>query len=779
MARKKKRDVRINENADIYDEGKGGVILKDGNTEGLLALVKVSEAVNVKQDHDANINFIGFNGKLKVENPSTVDRLWDIDVSLKNIEGTDLEEEKIRIQELGITEEDNVESREFKISGDIQNLLLVKEYINTLPDADNILNNNDIETDLLKLKEKVSDIEVETIDEIDEPEIEEEVEEPEIEEEIEEPEIEEEVEEPEIEEEVEEPEIEEEEEEPEIEEEVEEPEIEEEAEELIDYESYTVSELKEYCEEKGIKIPPRAKKAEIIELIREAEENKEEYDAAAEYTLESYGIAINKVNTVSFAIALHSLFENPITEIKVTKEVPTEFRNIKVLNTSIGTAEVKDNQIIWTIDELDPELTSILKISAVITVDTKESVKTGPIEITYKATSSFTGGLDIEKFDAFTNNRHYIDMIERDEDPGVWDCKLVFENPSEFKIEVIDIDVHAADEPDTNFIALEEEYSPSLPAGAQWHSASWQYESEDYPSFRKQIDFRVLSELQAEVLGTIAIEEIELTLASITGDLLYEEPEIVEVPEELREENVILLPSYKESEVKSTMKVINDGSSPLNEVKFTQKGFTENFKPPEPEEIEVLWDGDKVELTPEEVKITPDSVQIVLENLKERPTEMFEPESVIEVKYPIHSENPPRDLEFSPDVVYNANTYPIGQELEYIPEEKIPIFKVYHIRRKYRVGKEIIPIGDMGNYQIKLHYENMGEMALKNFVLIDKVPDNFEYSDFSSEPKITDEVGTDTLEWAIEILEKGDVLEISYNIKGSGEYHPSDAQLAF
>ena len=346
---------------------------------------------------------------------------------------------------------------------------------------------------------------------------------------------------------------------------------------------------------------------------------------------------------------------------------------------------------------------------------------------------------------------------------------------------------------------------PTLPSGAEWHSALWQYENEDNPSFRKEINFTVLSELQAEVSGTIAIEDVELGLASITGVVSYEVPGIPVVkvveerppeveavaPEEIEIEEKgeileIRLPSYTETDIEATLTVTNDGSTPLNEVKINQKAFTEYFRPPNPDdpenpdEIKLLWDGNEVELDPDAVTIDENSIQINLQNLKDSPTGMFEPDSTIEVKFPIHAVSPPKETEFETDVVYNANTYPIGQELEYLPiPEEIPRLVVIHIRRKYRLVKEIIPFGEFGNYQIVLRYENLGDMPLTEFVLIDKVPDNFEYSEFSLEPEITDEVGTDTLKWSIELLEEGEKLEISYNIKGTGEYHPSDAQLAF
>ena len=133
------------------------------------------------------------------------------------------------------------------------------------------------------------------------------------------------------------------------------------------------------------------------------------------------------------------------------------------------------------------------------------------------------------------------------------------------------------------------------------------------------------------------------------------------------------------------------------------------------------------------------------------------------------------------NVIVNANTYPIGPELEYIPEvEEIPKLKAIHIRRKYRVGKDIIPMGnELGSYEIKIHIENVGTFPLKNMSLKDKIPDSFERSDFSLEPQITDLKGEDILQWDIESIDEGELLEITYNIKGTGEYNASEAQETF
>ena len=145
---------------ETYDEDtgelEGAIYLKDGNRSGLLALVKIVEEVKATQNHEAELESLGFRGKLNVENPSDQDRLWDIDISLENIDATNLKSNEIKIQELGTSDDDNVESQNFKITGEAKNLLIVKEYINTLANAGDILNINDIEADLSNLKDQTA-----------------------------------------------------------------------------------------------------------------------------------------------------------------------------------------------------------------------------------------------------------------------------------------------------------------------------------------------------------------------------------------------------------------------------------------------------------------------------------------------------------------------------------------------------------------------------------------------------------------------------------------------
>ncbi len=650
-------------------EVEGKILLKNGNKRGKLALVKIIEQVDVKQDHEANIDNIGFSGKLNVENPSKVDRIWDIDIHLKNIGETDLKSDHIKIRELGTDEDNNIDSRPFKITGEAKNLLLVKEYINTLSNAEDILNTRDIEADLLK----------------------------------------------------------------------------------IEGHSTSTSSI-------------------------EKDDDEEEYEGGID-TLESYGISIDKENTVTYAIAMHSLFEKPIKNVKVTKTVPGEFSKVTIKNTTAGRAERSGGEVVWTIDKMNSKTTELLTFTASITAKTIESIKTGEIKVIYEAASSFSGGLDIDKFDAYTHNRFFVDIMERDEEPEVWDCKLIFENSSEFIVELLNADVYCPVDKSKKLVDIDPNDVPRLPSGAQFHSKPWMIESEDYPTFRKLLEFRVLPNFMTIVNGSIAITDVELSIASITSDVIYSLSELESGAKREGLEDLLHVPTFKETNVYASVKIENNGSAPLNEVSVKHQYYSEEYKPPTSDELTFYLDGNEVELDVSAVDVVSDVLTIALKDLKDSGTGMIKPKSTLEVIYPIHCVKPSKDARFETEVICLANTYPLSNELESRPD--VPVIEAVHLRRKFRIGKEVMAIGSLGEYEIILSIENIGEMTLQNLVLLDKVPDSFEYGSYSTEPEITDEVGEDTLKWTIEELAEGEKIEITYKITGTGDYNPSEAQLSY
>ncbi|TXT54670.1 MAG: hypothetical protein BAJALOKI2v1_750004 [Promethearchaeota archaeon] len=638
------------EEIDIEDQ----IILENSNMEGLLALVKITENVDVKQDHYVNVDSIEYNGELSIKNTSNENRLWDINLLLKNADLTNLESEEIEITELGTADDDNSYTEEFQIEDKAKNLLLVKEFINTLPDAEDILNQRDIESELEKYEDKLGTVK-------DEEDLEE-----------------------------------------------------------------------------------------------------EEEELNEEYALESFAISKGKVNTVTFAIAVKNLFEKSASNIKITKTLPSEFEHIQVSTTTQGETDVSGGEIVWNIANLEPERVIILKFTAEISIESIETKNTGEIAVEFQGNSPFAKGLDIDTFEGYSRNRFYIDTIERDEEPGVWDAKLVFENSSDFVYELTKIDVSSLDDDSQMLLEIDPESIPKIPPSAKWHSKKWNVESEEYPRFKREIEFKVVPYFQTIVSGTMAISEVELAIASITGDFSYDKVEV---------------PTFKVEEVNANLEITNNGSAPLNEVKVIQTNFNDYYRPAESNEVEILLDGEEVDESIVSVSFEDNNLEISLLDLRDSDMGMFQPDSTLEFKYPIHIEAPSKDTTFESEITCLANTYPPAQEVEFIPE--VPVIEAVHMRRKLRSGKEVIPIGELGNYQIILWIENVGNTPIEDVEVMDNVPDNFEYGEFSMEPEVTDEVGKDTLKWTIEELEAEQTIEISYEITGSGEYEASKAQVGY
>jgi hypothetical protein len=213
----------------------------------------------------------------------------------------------------------------------------------------------------------------------------------------------------------------------------------------------------------------------------------------------------------------------------------------------------------------------------------------------------------------------------------------------------------------------------------------------------------------------------------------------------------------------------------LNEVTVVQQYFTNEFQPPKADEVKIIWDGSETELESGAVNFDGSVFKISLKDLRHSSNGLFMPESSLEIQYPIHCVNPAQESKFESEIVYFTNTFPVSQELEFRPE--VPVIEALHLRRRFRIGKEVLPIGALGNYEIILTLENIGTAPLTKIELLDKVPDSFEYSNFSMKPKITDEVGQDTLKWIIDKLMAEEKIEITYKISGTGAYSPSDAQL--
>jgi len=112
--------------------------------------------------------------------------------------------------------------------------------------------------------------------------------------------------------------------------------------------------------------------------------------------------------------------------------------------------------------------------------------------------------------------------------------------------------------------------------------------------------------------------------------------------------------------------------------------------------------------------------------------------------------------------------------------DEVPVVKVRHNRRNFSAGKSVMPMGGKGRYEVLIIFENNGDTALQDVCINDVLPSNFDLKDWIvrgeggkkrddvSLESTSGESGTENV-WSIPVVEKGERLEVSFEIKGDGE----------
>jgi hypothetical protein len=115
-----------------------------------------------------------------------------------------------------------------------------------------------------------------------------------------------------------------------------------------------------------------------------------------------------------------------------------------------------------------------------------------------------------------------------------------------------------------------------------------------------------------------------------------------------------------------------------------------------------------------------------------------------------------------------------------------PAIRVSHRRKKFSAGKTVIPAGGTGRYEILIMFENRSDTALRDLNIHDIIPSNFDMLDCivrgdASERKDVKMTSMDSdsgsqVQWHVPIIGKDERLEVSYEIKGEGEFDAAEMQ---
>ncbi|MBD3227520.1 MAG: hypothetical protein GF329_04955 [Candidatus Lokiarchaeota archaeon] len=480
---------------------------------------------------------------------------------------------------------------------------------------------------------------------------------------------------------------------------------------------------------------------------------------------------LNKESETEFTIILENKSDGPVTDVEITKEFPETFQKIRKVSIDEGNIDINDNIVIWKIPEISQNSQFALKLSGYILPETTDPVETGKINAKYVLRAGTFSGIGLKSADGFSKNIFKVNKDEKERAPDNWECNFVFQNKSEFPMLLENIDILSGDV-DTEEKLVKFEPRVLVPPGERWESEMWELKSEDVPTFGKRVLFTLIPDLNKALSASISLMPTDLYVLSFKGEKQYSAKEI---------------PSFRVIPIKATNKVWSEG--PVDIVSFIFEDKVPNdFRPPDPNDVRLFINDNEIDRDRFEARISPDfdahaeeypeehTIILKMDNVPE----VVEKGKPLEIKleYEMTSIKAKPDQEYRGDCLFKAYTIPEGPEIELVPEDIIttPI-KVIHVRRKESVAKAIFPGSEEDEYEILLTFINRGNQIIDEKVIADQIPENFEI--LSMEPEGATEEIEDGMKivWTIQAIEPDQEIEITYVIKGSGEYKAGETEI--
>ena len=454
--------------------------------------------------------------------------------------------------------------------------------------------------------------------------------------------------------------------------------------------------------------------------------------------------------------------ENVVVSRPVPKEIHFE---------NAGTAQIDGNSLNWEVGTLAPGEKQVLSIEGKITVTNTKTINAGVASATYTAESTLSD-LNFRELDAFCRGFTYMRVVE-DERPDNWICKTIFENRSSFAVDLVKLQVRMKGSNELLFDIhdVDQDVHPN----GKWESDEKTVVATSEPDFTYDLSYTILPRATRSTEGTMKLEEKKF-------DVLDAEVE--------KEYSTSGLRSYRNQKITSTITLTNKGSATINLMRLTDD-IPGLFEAPDMDSLRISIGGKDLE--PEQYKAEVSS-GITLEKEHRSPDGDghtltmtigtrgplgLKPKDKIVMVYDLVAPDPSPD---NKKVVapmraeFSAERFgPVcGRDCD-----SPPSIKVIHHRRNFSAGKQAIPLGGKGRYEVLILFENNGDTALQDVYINDVIPSNFEIKDWyvkGADGKrqdcemVTEDHDDGThISWHVPVVGKNERIEVSFEIKGTGE----------
>ena len=481
----------------------------------------------------------------------------------------------------------------------------------------------------------------------------------------------------------------------------------------------------------------------------------------------SLSVAMNEdPGEISLELEVENMSGVELQDVVVTRPIPDVMHFAMT-----GGAEFDNGIVTWNVGRLNAGEKQVISMEGTIEVSTTKAIKAGQASATYRADSTLSNMM-FRELDAFCRGFTYM-RVREDERPDNWKCQAIFENRSSFAVDLVKLQVRmkGSDELLFDIHDVDEDVHPY----GKWESEERVVMAQSEPDFTYELSYSVLPRAIQSTEGSMKLEEKKLQVLEADITKTY---------------STSGLRSYRAQKIQSVMTLENKGSSVINLMRITDD-IPGVFDAPTQEQLTIKLDGKAIDdeqfkaelvegVTIEKEHKSPDGMGHTMTlTVGTRGPLGLKPGKKIEITYPLNAPDPsPNNTRVDAPARIEFSAERFGPICTREPSET-PSIKVIHNRRNFSAGKQAIPLGGKGRYEVLILFENNGDTALSDLYINDVLPAQFEIKDWSmkgaegkrDDVKMTSEEGEGGLHivWHVPMVDKGERLEVSFDIKGSGE----------
>ena len=481
---------------------------------------------------------------------------------------------------------------------------------------------------------------------------------------------------------------------------------------------------------------------------------EESYDADADMKgIQAY-MVYGDDTTFELTITLTNPQEFPL-EVDLTKPAPEGMTSVR-LDASSGEAYYDEEKRLFTWKgSMEPGETVELTLAGKVSVDTEEVFTMEPGTLSVTAEDLFSH-MKLVRSEGMSSNRFAIDKRQDAKNPDKWYVTVFLKNLSEFNCRVNQVDIHE----NGMEAGLLERFMPDelLEPGATWE-ADFTVQSEDVPALGHRTSITMLPGIVTRQKGEFKFGGLDVDVARAT------------ISKEL--DHVVLTLGEKEK-VGVSIFVESLGPAPIHSMTVEDEvpaGF-------DIRDIKVEFEDHTIrkDITSDTTRKKGDgTITFIVDDIADAFGKDMERGDFFEITYELISTEAIEGT-YETDVWGHANTDPAGTPIPLEVVEEVPLMKVTKGLQGIFMSKDLVSTLRDDEIKFVIYMKNKGHVPMEGLVVRDLFPDGFDLVSSSEEYEIvhTTEKGV-VAQWTVDRLEVDAEHELTYVLRGSGDYSISDA----